>query len=134
MTKKIQNMSLRKYATKVSSVASTPGSSVRSAPGWPGPTETKGIDHPPKKRVVTMAHTVTTLAYSAMKKKENFIALYSVWYPAMSSDSASGKSNGTRLVSAKPETRKMKNERKRGSTYHSTACWSAMRAEKRTLP
>ena len=38
-----------------------------------------GMSHPPKKSVVTMAHTVTTLAYSAMKKKENFIALYSVW-------------------------------------------------------
>ena len=80
------------------------------------------MSHPPKNSVVTMAHTVTTLEYSAMKKKENFIALYSVWYPAISSDSASGRSKGSRLVSAKPEIRKMKKERKSGSTYQSPSC------------
>jgi ribosomal protein L32 len=37
-----------------------------------------GMSHPPKNSEVIMAHTVTTLAYSAMKKNENFIALYSV--------------------------------------------------------
>src|SRR3954466_9313641 len=83
-----------------------------------------GISHPPKNSVVTMAHTVTTLEYSAMKKNENFMAEYSVWYPAMSSDSASGRSNGRRLVSAKPEIRKMKNDRKSGSTYQSAVCCS----------
>jgi hypothetical protein len=36
------------------------------------------MSQPPKKSVVTMAHTVTTLEYSAIKKKENFMALYSV--------------------------------------------------------
>ena len=36
------------------------------------------MSQPPKKSVVTIAQTVTTLAYSAMKKKQNFIALYSV--------------------------------------------------------
>ena len=92
------------------------------------------MSQPPKNSVVTMAHTVTTLAYSAMKKNENFIALYSVWYPAISSDSASGRSNGSRLVSAKPETRKMKNDRNSGSTYQSPACWSRMIAAKLTLP
>ena len=61
-----------------------------------------GMSQPPKKSVVTMAETVTMLAYSAMKNIENFMALYSVWYPAISSDSASGMSNGSRLVSAKP--------------------------------
>ena len=80
------------------------------------------MSHPPKKSVVTMAHTVTTLAYSAMKKKENFIALYSVWYPAISSDSASGRSNGRRFVSANPEMRKMKNERNSGRTYQRPVC------------
>src|SRR6478672_9307826 len=58
------------------------------------------MSHPPKKSVVTIADTVTTLAYSAMKNIENFIALYSAWYPATSSDSASGRSKGTRFVSA----------------------------------
>ena len=37
------------------------------------------MSQPPKNSVVIMAHTVTMLAYSAMKKNENFIALYSVW-------------------------------------------------------
>ena len=36
------------------------------------------MSQPPKKSVVTIAETVTMLAYSAMKKNENFIALYSV--------------------------------------------------------
>src|SRR6476646_10589067 len=92
------------------------------------------MSHPPKKRVVTMAQTVTTLEYSAMKKKENFIALYSVWYPAISSDSASGKSKGRRLVSAKPEIRKMKKERKSGSTYQRPSCCSRTMADRLTLP
>src|SRR4029078_6793366 len=36
-----------------------------------------GMSQPPKNRVATIALTVTTLAYSAMKNMENFIALYS---------------------------------------------------------
>jgi hypothetical protein len=46
------------------------------------------------------AVTVTMLAYSAMKNAAKFMLLYSVWKPATSSFSASGRSNGTRLVSA----------------------------------
>jgi len=49
--------------------------------------------------VATQA-TVIMLAYSAMKKDANFMLLYSVWKPATSSFSASGRSNGMRLVSA----------------------------------
>src|SRR5215217_5926368 len=78
-----------------------------------------GTSQPPKKSVATIALTVTTLAYSAMKNIENFIALYSVWYPAISSDSASGRSKGSRLVSANPEIRKMKKEMKSGPTNQS---------------
>ncbi len=44
--------------------------------------------------------TASMLAYSAMKKNEKRIPLYSVWNPATSSDSASGMSNGARFVSA----------------------------------
>src|SRR4051812_35908769 len=69
-----------------------------------------GMFHPPKKIVDISADTVITFAYSAMKNIENFIAEYSVWYPAMSSASASGRSKGVRLVSAKPATMKRKNE------------------------
>src|SRR5579862_5527705 len=59
--------------------------------------------------MVAMQLTVTMLAYSAMKNEANFMELYSVWKPATSSFSASGKSNGTRLVSAKAEIRKRMN-------------------------
>jgi hypothetical protein len=59
-----------------------------------------GPCHPPRKKVTAIADTVIMLAYSAMKNMANFILLYSVWYPATSSDSASGRSNGQRLTSA----------------------------------
>src|SRR5262245_60376008 len=52
----------------------------------------------------------------------------------MSSDSASGRSNGRRFVSAKPEIRKTKNEKKSGSTYQTPACCAAMMLGKVTLP
>ena len=58
------------------------------------------MSQPPKKRVTIIAETVAMLEYSAIGNMENFIALYSVWYPAISSDSASGRSKGSRLVSA----------------------------------
>ena len=41
-------------------------------------------------------------AYSARKNSAHRIPLYSVWKPPVSSCSASGRSNGTRLVSASP--------------------------------
>ena len=59
-----------------------------------------GPCHPPKNNSVAKQATVIMLAYSAMKNMANFIALYSVWYPATSSVSASGRSNGMRFVSA----------------------------------
>src|SRR5882672_7557201 len=55
---------------------------------------------PPKNSSVATQETVTMLQYSAMKNAANFILPYSVWKPATSSFSASGRSNGTRLVSA----------------------------------
>src|SRR5947208_15903107 len=61
---------------------------------------------PPKKIVTTSADMVVIAMYSLMKKRANFIDEYSVWYPATSSESASAKSNGRRLVSAKAETMK----------------------------
>src|SRR5580704_10811599 len=62
---------------------------------------------PPRKRSVAMQQTVTMLAYSAMKKPANVMLLYSTWKPATSSFSASGRSNGTRLVSANEAIMKM---------------------------
>src|SRR5437870_4990378 len=64
-----------------------------------------GLCQPPRKSKVAMLAAVNMLAYSAMKNIANFMALYSVWYPATSSVSASGRSNGMRLVSAKAAVR-----------------------------
>src|SRR6267142_3292818 len=76
-----------------------------------------GPSQPPKNsRVATLA-TVTMLAYSAMKNMANFIALYSVWYPATSSVSASGKSNGMRLVSAYAAVTYVKNAMNWGNMF-----------------
>ena len=60
----------------------------------------KGLVAPPRKSSVATQLTVIMLAYSAMKNMANFMELYSVWYPATSSFSASGRSKGARLVSA----------------------------------
>src|SRR5262245_34177989 len=46
-------------------------------------------------------------AYSPRKNRPNDIDEYSAKKPATSSDSPSGRSNGTRLVSASAETKKM---------------------------
>src|SRR5262245_35169282 len=77
----------------------------------------KGRIQPPKKSVTDIAATVSMLAYSARKNRENLKPLYSVWKPATSSDSASGKSNGARLVSATPHIKKRMNATGCKNTY-----------------
>src|SRR3954467_718333 len=64
--------------------------------------------HPPRNNSVDMEVTVIMFAYSAMKNAAKLIELYSVWNPATSSFSASGRSKGTRFVSANPAIRKTK--------------------------
>src|SRR3954467_12413087 len=59
----------------------------------------QGHAPPPRNSVVAIAETVTMLTYSARKNSANFRDEYSVWKPPTSSDSASGRSNGARLVS-----------------------------------
>ena len=49
--------------------------------------------------MVASAETVAMLMYSARKNSANFRLEYSVWKPPTSSPSASGRSNGARLVS-----------------------------------
>ena len=60
--------------------------------------------------------------YSAMKKRAKRIAPYSVWKPATSSDSASGRSNGRRLVSANEATRKTRKPRNCGMKFQRCVC------------
>src|SRR5271165_5160868 len=60
----------------------------------------KGRSHPPSHSVTAIDETASIAEYSARKKSDQRNPLYSVWKPATSSDSASGRSNGARLVSA----------------------------------
>src|SRR5262245_24535280 len=59
----------------------------------------QGARQPPKNSVAHRPETVTMLMYSARKNSANLSEEYSVWKPPTSSDSASGRSNGARLVS-----------------------------------
>src|SRR4029077_12934386 len=70
-----------------------------------------GESQPPKKRIAHRLETVIMLVYSAMKNMANLKLAYSVWKPATSSDSASGRSKGTRLVSAMAATKKHRKPR-----------------------
>lgn len=58
----------------------------------------------PKNNILKNADIVNILAYSPKKKKANGTAPCSVIKPATNSDSASGKSNGARFVSAIADT------------------------------
>src|ERR1051326_8362093 len=66
-----------------------------------------GGSQPPKNRIVHIAHISTTLTYSPRKKSRKNVAEYSTKKPATSSDSASTRSKGGRLVSASAETKKI---------------------------
>src|ERR1700749_1879004 len=66
-----------------------------------------GACQPPKNSVAHSPETVTMLMYSARKNRANLSDEYSVWNPPTSSDSASGRSNGARLVSPTIEIAKI---------------------------
>ena len=66
-----------------------------------------GRSQPPKNSVVATDETTIMFAYSARKKSANRMPLYSVWNPPVNSCSASGRSNGARLVSARLPMKKM---------------------------
>src|SRR5947207_4372482 len=71
-----------------------------------GPSESSSSTHgkcqPSKKSVTQSAESVIMFTYSAFWKSPQRMPLYSVAYPATSSVSASGRSNGGRDVSAIP--------------------------------
>src|SRR5438270_8691037 len=76
---------------------------------WSAATFGNGGSHPPQNSVVATEETTIMLAYSARKNSANRMPLYSVWNPPVSSCSASGRSNGARLVSARPPMKKITN-------------------------
>src|SRR5262245_40920853 len=80
------------------------------APDQIGPPSGQGACQPPRNSVVANAATVNMLMYSARKNSANLSELYSVWNPPTSSPSASGRSNGARLVSPTIEVRYTRND------------------------
>jgi hypothetical protein len=75
----------------------------------------KFIDNQPPKKIKTVKMLIAIIdPYSAKKNKAKPILEYSTLKPDTSSDSASGRSNGALLVSAKIETKNIKNKGKNG--------------------
>src|SRR5918911_2448611 len=88
-----------------------------------------GARQPPRNRVVAIAETVTMLTYSARKNSANFSDEYSVWKPPTSSDSASGRSKGARLVSPTIDTQNTtKLGNSRNTNHHCRDCAATMSA------
>src|SRR5262245_64770737 len=80
----------------------TPGTQVNGAMG-------SGGNQPPRNRIVAMAHMVPIATYSPSMNNMYGVEPYSTMKPATSSDSASTRSNGGRLVSASAETKNTTN-------------------------
>src|SRR5215471_5262060 len=102
----IANMKNRNSALSTNQI--TPGIQVNGATG-------KGGSQPPRNRMVPMAHMVAMAMYSPRKNRRNGVEEYSTAKPATSSDSASTRSNGGRLVSASADTKKITNIGNSGS-------------------
>src|SRR5262245_22085229 len=88
--------------------------------------------------MVAIAHMVAIAMYSPRKNSRNGVAEYSTAKPATSSDSASTRSKGGRLVSSNAETKNTTNIGNSGSQYQSNSpylpsCASTM-AESRSEP
>src|SRR6267154_5485957 len=73
-----------------------------------------GGSQPPRNMIVASAHIVVMATYSPSMNKRYGVEPYSVMKPATSSDSASTRSNGGRLVSASAE---MKNTTNIGNSH-----------------
>src|SRR4051812_6140903 len=88
----------------------TPGIQVNGGTG-------NGGSQPPRNRIVAIAHMVPIATYSPRKNSRNGVDEYSTANPATNSDSASTRSNGGRLVSARADTKKITNIGSSGSQY-----------------
>src|SRR5262245_1844030 len=107
MKKNISTNSLSRYQTR----PIQPGHSL-SQPFVPN--RSPGPCQPTKTSVTAIELITIMFMYSPRKNSAHFIDEYSVWKPATSSPSASGRSNGARFVSANAVTRKIAN----GSTRY----------------
>src|SRR5215813_13160447 len=88
----------------------TPGIQMNGTTG-------NGGSQPPRKRIVAIAHMVAIATYSPSMNIMYGVEPYSTMKPATSSDSASTRSNGGRLVSASDETKNTTNIGSSGSQY-----------------
>src|SRR5262249_22186604 len=77
-----------------------------------------GGSQPPRNRMVAMAHMVPIATYSPSMNIMYGVEPYSTMKPATSSDSASTRSNGGRLVSASADTKNTTNIGSSHSQYH----------------
>src|ERR671918_444253 len=93
---------MKKTETTLSRNHTTPGTQVKGA-------TLSGGSQPPRNRIVVSAHMVVIATYSPSMNKRYGVEPYSTMKPATSSDSASTRSNGGRLVSASADTKKMTN-------------------------
>src|SRR5438477_8294423 len=88
--------------------------------------------HPPKNRTAVSTENRNIPAYSARKKIANRNPVYSVWKPATSSLSASGRSKGARFSAASDAVKKRKKPanvaglRKTHHRYAQPACCSTI--------
>src|SRR5581483_5833072 len=89
----------------------TPGTHVNGANGI-------GDSQPPRNRIVPIAHIVPIATYSPSMNIMYGVEPYSTMKPATSSDSASTRSNGGRLVSARAVMKNTTNIGNSGSQYH----------------
>jgi hypothetical protein len=80
-------------------------------------TNISGKLYPPKNKIAVNEDIKTIEQYSAKKKNTKIIEECSVKNPATSSDSASCKSKGVLLVSAKIEIKKKIKTGSKGTTY-----------------
>src|SRR6202521_6423627 len=87
-----------------------PGTQVKGGKG-------SGGSQPPMNRIVHIAHMVAMATYSPSMNIMYGLEPYSTMNPATSSDSASTRSNGGRLVSANAEMKKTTNIGNSGSQY-----------------
>src|SRR5205823_9659044 len=90
-------------------------STTQSGPSQSGP----GPCQPPRNIVVAIPEITIMLMYSAMKNEPKRIPPNSVLKPPTISESPSARSNGGRLVSAKPATMNAQKPTNCGSTYQS---------------
>jgi len=85
-------------------------------------TISSGISHPPINRIALKVDINTIEQYSPRKKNTKMILECSVKKPATNSDSASGRSKGVLLVSARIDIKKIINTGNNGTMNH-TDCW-----------